>query len=154
MTDAITQAKEAIIAASTAERAVRYELSVAVRALEDSFEARIRTAERAVQNAQKALDDAKNAATPDHEWEGKIVVRQQPIYASGRFARQIGVETVRGIVKTLRPGMQVSGSFQVKNATIGTVLVFDIKKDGTRALRAELFADYKQWSLAPVQAKA
>jgi hypothetical protein len=100
----------------------------------------------AVYNAKQALHDAETAAVQDHEWEGQYVTREENQYS--RYSLKItGIKTVRGFVRTYRPGVKLP---QNRNnyVKIGDVLVFALKKDGTPGKDYEFFQRHEaDWKL-------
>lgn len=121
--------------ARDAAQAVRNEYGPKLRVLTDAAEA-----------ARRAVFEARLAATKNHEWEGKIVTREETQY-SRYSSRVTGVKTVRGFVRTYRPGVELPMN-RNNYVSIGDVLVFALKKDGTPGKDYERFERHAtEWKL-------
>lgn len=118
----------------------------AAQVVRNSYGPRLRELQDAAAAAKKALFDATVAATTDHPWEGKIVTREETQYS--RFSSRVtGIKTIRGFVRTYRPGVELP---QNRNnyVKISDVLVFALKKDGTPGKDYEFFKRHEaDWKL-------
>ena len=117
----------------------------AAQVVRNSYGPRLRELQDAAEAARKALFDAKVAAATDHLWEGKIVTREETQY-SRYSSRVTGIKTIRGFVRTYRPGVELPLNRR-NYVKIGDVLVFALKKDGKPGKDYEFFqrreADWK-----------
>lgn len=151
-TPSLEEAKAALVTATGHRSAVKAKMDAERAAVQNAFADRIREAEMAVSAARVALAAAESAATPDHPWEGKRVIRWE--IEMWRFSSKERSRTlVKGIVRTKRPGFYPAGPYEVTHASTGTPLVLLLKKDGTTGLKAEALGRFsgasaeQQWHL-------
>ncbi|KAK0332810.1 hypothetical protein LTR94_023422 [Friedmanniomyces endolithicus] len=126
-----------------AERALydlKTEVREAVRAVEASFEARLRVAREAISQAESAIQLAENEAVKPHEWTGLKVTRRE--YETRRWGngRTGKVTDYFGVVFTYRNGDPLARGMGYCPA--GTAIVRLLKKDGTPGLKMERLDRY------------
>jgi hypothetical protein len=129
-----------------AEQEVRREIREATAAVNARWSDRIDALARAKYAAQANEREATLAATVDHPWEGQIVTREVTTYAA-YSSKPFGTKTIRGFVRTYRPGVELPLNRRNTWVDIGTVLVFALKKDGTPGKDYELFRVHADWKL-------
>ena len=147
---ALQIARDAAHAASRAlhgaEQDQRREIEEATAAIKARWSDRLDDLARAKTAAQKNEREATLAATADHEWEGQYVTREETQYA--RYTgKPTGTKTIRGFVRTYRPGVALPQNRRNTWVDIGTVLVFALKKDGTPGKDYELLRVHQNWKL-------
>jgi len=127
------------------ERERDEEISEAKERVRVAWQDRIGEASSAYYRAREDARDALVAASVDHEWEGKIVMRLTDRYA--RYGSRVLGQTVeRGVVITYRPGVTLPESTARYNyPAIGSQIVRFLKKDGTPGVKFERLTD--SWKL-------
>jgi hypothetical protein len=142
-------ASAAAAAVREMERERDQKASEAAQAVRNAYGPKLRPLQDAREAAAKAAYEARVAAATDHKWEGQIVTREETQYA--RYSsKPTGLKTIRGFVRTYRPGVELP---QNRNnyVSIGDVLVFALKKDGTPGKDYDFFKRHEaDWKLAGV----
>lgn len=128
----VDEARAALNAAEKARNEASRQLAAEIDAVRAEHVPAILEAQNAVNAAAQALREAENAATPDHEWEGKTVCRTVDLWRNGRV---IGEIHERGVVFTYRHGIDLGPGWPLTNPQLGEPIVGLLRKDGKRAVR-------------------
>lgn len=140
---------EALAALDAANRAWREAKAAALVGLEIKHQPIVSAAQKAWNDAEQALREATDAATADHEWEGRRVFRM--VRPRGvNFYMRSNVPEVReeGVVETVRQTSEFAGNLSsYSRPKIGDVIVRSLKKDGSPALKFDKLDSRKPWSL-------
>ena len=128
------------------ERERDQKASEAAQAVRNAYGPKLRHLQDAKAAASLAVFKARVAATTDHLWEGQIVTREEVQYA--RYtAKPVGTKTIRGFVRTYRPGVELPHN-RNNYVSVGDVLVFALKKDGTPGKDYDFFKRHEaDWKL-------
>lgn len=150
MTDVETAQRlrnEAKLAVSAARERWEKAKKAALAGVEIAHAPIVKAAENVLRDAERVLAETTDAATPDHEWEGRRVFRMVP--GGGRAWNPRPDVREEGIVETVRQGSRFANNLSTYSTPrVGDVIVRSLKKDGSRALKFDrLGSSYRPWSL-------
>lgn len=145
MADAVVAAEKAMIEAGQALNERRADAETELREVRQRHAPLIAAAERTYREAVQAHRAARSEATPDHEWEGRRVFRED-VQRDNWSRTVIERKRIEGVVFTYRPGVDLGPGHKWNRPEIGQPYVRLLKKDGTPGAKTERLGGAK-WGL-------
>jgi hypothetical protein len=149
----IEELKNALDLAEKAHDQVKMAIADAKRAAAQAIDAEyaeIRATTHAVYYQAEQAHRAAVAAAGSHEWEGKRVYREKPLYSSKWASRPYGKVPVEGIVEIRRLDTKFAENINYGLPSLGQAFVRLLKKDGKPGIAIERLGNF-EWSLAEGQ---